>query len=132
MDKVTVIEYNPPPRKDSMATHSKKFTLKEIELLIAQRGNCFYCGFPMPLHTHKQDLGITKDHFIPKSKGGGKDRNLVLCHFACNQAKNNKDPTKREVQEFNRLRGVLRANRCDISRLFDYYERCGREWLTKG
>lgn len=115
-----------------MSKRTKKFTNEMVELLIAQGGNCFYCGFPMPLGTRRQDLEITRDHFYPKSKGGGNKGNIVLCHFACNQAKDDADPTKRQVQEFNQLRGRLRVNRSDIDRLFDYYTRCGREWLTKG
>lgn len=51
--------------------------------------SCFYCGGPM---TWKRGSSrATLDHIVPKSMGGTMaDSNLVLCHFACNQALGNR------------------------------------------
>jgi len=40
---------------------------------------CFYCG--------DAEKEMTRDHFIPKSHGGGKGKNLVTACKACNRAK---------------------------------------------
>lgn len=44
---------------------------------------CFYCG---------ATDGITKDHQIPKSRGGGRGKNLVWCCVNCNSAKGDRTP----------------------------------------
>lgn len=46
---------------------------------------CFYCKEPL---TWKS---MTLDHVVPKSLGGtNAEKNLVLCHFGCNQALGNR------------------------------------------
>lgn len=64
-----------------------------IETLYQQQnGRCYYCDGPMYLpddtrcHPHTQ---ATRDHRIPRSKGGGEGANLVGACFRCNNAKGN-------------------------------------------
>lgn len=44
---------------------------------------CHYCGIELT-----QDK-VTRDHKHPKSKGGGKGKNLVACCVKCNRRKSN-------------------------------------------
>lgn len=46
---------------------------------------CFYCGVLGP---------VTKDHYIPASKGGKGLANLVLCCTSCNRTKGDRDGTE--------------------------------------
>lgn len=60
------------------------------DLFNRQSGVCAYCKQPMTLELDKP-LTATKDHIIPRSKGGGSSiYNLVAACHTCNQAKSNK------------------------------------------
>lgn len=56
----------------------------------AQNGQCYLCGKPMK--------HVTQDHVIPKSKGGGDYKNVLLTHESCNQNKNDRYPTQQELK----------------------------------
>lgn len=51
------------------------------------RTNCFYCYTSFDWDDPGSEFYPTWDHKIPKSKGGGKGRNLVLACRRCNQEK---------------------------------------------
>lgn len=53
----------------------------------AERHKCQYCEKPF----YWNGVQRTRDHVIPKSKGGGTDGNLVLACRECNQWKGAKD-----------------------------------------
>lgn len=52
---------------------------------------CFYC---------EQKLGITKDHFIPQSKGGGQGINIVMACHQCNCKKGDRLPSELQIKRF--------------------------------
>jgi CRISPR/Cas system Type II protein with McrA/HNH and RuvC-like nuclease domain len=57
-------------------------------------GKCHYCTRPMTLERH-QPNSITRDHAIPKSRGGhGVRNNVVAACWRCNNVKS--DMTARE------------------------------------
>ena len=65
----------------------------------AQKGKCFLCGNEMSPWSAKKvngaiDNGYTRDHVIPKSKGGKIRKNIVLVHQKCNSRRGNKDPSE--------------------------------------
>ncbi len=56
-------------------------------LWIRDRKTCWICGLPVTLDV------ATKDHVIPKSKGGTEaDANMRLAHEKCNRDRGNEDP----------------------------------------
>lgn len=55
---------------------------------------CFYC---------EHEIGTTKDHFIPKSKGGGLGMNVVLACHSCNNRKGNSIPTEKQIRKYIQL-----------------------------
>jgi 5-methylcytosine-specific restriction endonuclease McrA len=74
-----------------------------MALYMAQGGLCFYCYKPMnitPWQAYINPNGYSRDHFVPKSKGGGKGFNLVLCHHECNLQKGCKDPDQDLVKRY--------------------------------
>lgn len=89
----------------------RKYTAEIVEKLLVQQGRCFYCGFPMPLATTNPALTITRDHFIPRAKGGKNKKNIVLCHQACNVGKADREPTKKEIMRFKEFRTRLCEHR---------------------
>lgn len=67
---------------------------------LAQHGLCFHCQQPMLMASAQKkksgqyNLGWTREHVIPRSKGGKSNRNnIVLAHMKCNSARGNADPT---------------------------------------
>lgn len=76
-------------------------------LFMAQQGRCFYCSvvFEGPFKA-KTDKGWahllrarcwTKDHLVPKSKGGKEVLNLILSCACCNNTKGARMPTIDEI-----------------------------------
>lgn len=63
--------------------YMKKTKLNENEYkqYIEQNKQCFYCKRVVPPE------GMSRDHFIPKSKGGKQENNIVLCCKPCNVLK---------------------------------------------
>ena len=53
-------------------------------------GHCFHCGSLTLLTRVRCDRQATRDHLIPRSKGGGDGANLVLSCYRCNQDKGDK------------------------------------------
>lgn len=69
-------------------------------LYLAQRGRCFHCSSPMLMgsaqkkKSGKFNDGWTREHVVPRSKGGVKSYvNVVLAHAWCNMQRGNTDPT---------------------------------------
>jgi len=57
--------------------------IKAIILLREQKGKCFWCGDKIDLSI---DGYLTRDHLVPKSKGGSNSKeNLVASCRPCNQ-----------------------------------------------
>lgn len=73
-----------------------EFKAKDLYLLLAQEGLCFYCGEPLFLSDTNHFLNITRDHVTPKQLGGGDKNNIVLCHRTCNEQKAHRKPTPQE------------------------------------
>lgn len=55
---------------------------------------CFYCGRKVELKSwyFVGDVAATRDHFIPRSKGGGEGDNIVLACLECNSIKGDRMP----------------------------------------
>lgn len=51
---------------------------KYLDIYESQGGLCFYC------HAERGMSHMTRDHFIPRSKGGTLRTNVVLCCSRCN------------------------------------------------
>lgn len=78
---------------------------KEV-LFDRQNGHCFYCGL-------KRTIGqMTKEHKVPRSKGGRGGNNLVLACHPCNNAKGAKSIDDFVQSQFlkNRIRQVTGNN----------------------
>jgi 5-methylcytosine-specific restriction endonuclease McrA len=59
----------------------------------SQRGRCFYCRRAMSLTQdiqHPDGLRATREHLLPKSRGGGGEGNIVAACLRCNQARGSK------------------------------------------
>lgn len=80
-------------------------------LYLAQRGRCFHCLGPMLLSaaarkitTGKYNDGWTRDHIIPRSKGGVRAHaNVALAHMKCNGTRGNTDPTPEMIERQQKL-----------------------------
>jgi len=76
----------------------------EFLRFLAQKRLCFHCHEPMkPTPVRKKrngdyDKGWTREHIVPKSKGGRKGDNIVLAHYKCNQERGNVDPTLEMIE----------------------------------
>lgn len=53
-------------------------------------GKCFHCGGLTLLTVIRCPRQATRDHYIPRSKGGGDGKNIVLACYQCNSRKRNK------------------------------------------
>lgn len=62
------------------------------EIKPAKVASCFYCGEVVD--------GVTTDHFIPASLGGGKGMNSVAACRPCNGAKGNRLPSPSEIRRY--------------------------------
>lgn len=54
----------------------------------SQDWRCWHCGQPMSrkVGNHKNPMGVTTEHLVPKSRGGTSDRdNIVAACWRCNQ-----------------------------------------------
>lgn len=71
-------------------------------LYIAQRGQCFHCGGPMPiLGTRRQPGSTTKEHALPaavRTGDAGTDCAFVLAHKLCNNERGERQFTRIEWQ----------------------------------
>lgn len=56
------------------------------ELFYRQKGRCFYCRCAMDLGGSGPSRA-TRDHFIPRSRGGKQAGNLVGACYTCNHTK---------------------------------------------
>jgi hypothetical protein len=67
--------------------------LSNRELFVRDRNLCAYCGNVFPLK------GLTRDHVMPRSKGGPDEwNNVVTCCKPCNQRKDDKTPTQAHME----------------------------------
>ena len=65
-------------------------------LYLAQRGLCFHCHEPMiwsAKNKRRHWLSYTKEHLLPRSKGGKGRTNIVLAHGKCNVRRGDSLPT---------------------------------------
>lgn len=99
-DQNPIIDMTPPPRQrlspgiqDRRASNMLNTRLT-AELMIAQHGECYWCGHPMwhprvpsalPFEHQDRDSRATFDHKVPASRGGrrSKDNGVAAC-FSCN------------------------------------------------
>lgn len=67
---------------------SKKISKRLFDF---QYGLCWLCGTPMDPDLRDPDpMTISRDHLIPKSKGGsGLRNNIALAHAVCNSRRGN-------------------------------------------
>lgn len=79
-------------------------------IFLAQKGKCFYCGKYLSPWAWAADnpRGWTKDHFVPKSKGGAKGNNnvVIACH-PCNRKKGANLPTQKQQRKFDKQQQLL-------------------------
>lgn len=73
----------------------------DVALLWAQGGVCFYCNKPLT----KRDA--TRDHLVPRCRGGWLDFNKVMCCFRCNTKKGDRMPTEAELAKARDLYASL-------------------------
>lgn len=59
------------------------------ELVEAQRGRCWLCDGIM-------GSDVSRDHIVPRSKGGKLPLNTLLAHKLCNHSRQNEDPTQED------------------------------------
>lgn len=94
-----------------------------MEIFLAQRGLCFYCLRPMSLSRNNGAVSYTKDHFIPKIKGGKTNGNIVLAHKVCNNRKGRRYPTVDERVRFSELYRRIAERREEIENIRGEYGR---------
>jgi CRISPR/Cas system Type II protein with McrA/HNH and RuvC-like nuclease domain len=87
------------------------------ELLIAQKGKCFYCFLPMGLTRGNNNANYTLDHFIPKCQSRKTRNNAVLAHAKCNLEKGHRMPTKAERIRFKNLYKKIHNRRNEVKQL---------------
>jgi len=92
-----------------------------MELFIAQKGLCFYCLRPMGLSGNNGPTSFTKDHFIPKTKGGKTHGNIVLAHKLCNNLKGRRHPTTDEQVRFSELYRKIDERRKELKKVRGEY-----------
>lgn len=91
-----------------------------VALLCAcQDGRCFYCDteFAGPVQAKdrlRQDQW-TRDHLFPRSRGGGKGRNIILSCVRCNRLKGDRLPTRDELKRAQAIH--VRVER--LGKIFD-------------
>lgn len=80
-------------------------TLSKDELYILQQGICWICLKKMKYSD------ISKDHLIPKSRGGGYGINILLAHKLCNSKRGAPDismtPAEFRKYALERIRNSL-------------------------
>ena len=65
-----------------------RILIKIIRMYLRQEGLCHYCRVRMTLHEGDTDRSATRDHRVPRSKGGnGFTGNVVLACLRCNRLK---------------------------------------------
>jgi hypothetical protein len=78
--------------------HARNFRTREVfeSLCRGQDWRCYYCGTAIHICDHPKLPGqqrmlcwnaATRDHVIPRSRGGGDGSNLVAACWSCNNAK---------------------------------------------
>lgn len=75
----------------------------------AQAGSCFFCRetmAPGPWSVRRRG-GFTKDHVVPKSRGGSAERNVVLACKPCNGEKSDRLPTPEELARLDMIYRLL-------------------------
>lgn len=72
------------------------------QLVIAQGGQCFYCGAPF-----SKRRGPTRDHLFPRSLGCDLAGNKVAAHSRCNVAKGDRMPTLEEYDRASALYALM-------------------------
>ena len=106
-EPLKAVQADPGPTSRATFRHEMKWMreARRDRLLKAQGGCCYLCdgrfGF---------EVGApTEDHVRPRSSGGGRERNILMACFPCNQAKANRHPTQRELATLARINAALDA-----------------------
>lgn len=81
-------------RKKHLTSNNVRKRFKLKHLLLMYNFICYWCGTPVEINQEvPHPLAPTRDHYIPRSKGGPDAwNNLVLAHYSCNKQKGNKMP----------------------------------------
>ena len=97
-----------------------------LRLFVAQGGMCFHCGTTMKKRaalnskrSGRRNDGYTREHLVPKSKGGGNGENVVLAHKSCNLKKGEQMPTANEVSRAKRIHE--QAKSLPVSALLNFH-----------
>jgi 5-methylcytosine-specific restriction endonuclease McrA len=69
---------------------------------LIQEGECCHCGkqlgpYPWQDEPELRD-GWTREHVLPRSRGGRLPGNVLLAHASCNRRRGNKKPTETLVE----------------------------------
>ena len=70
------------------------------DLYDAQGGLCHICGKEMrrsPAKKRGDTRGFTLDHIIPRAYGARKNKNVLLAHWQCNNARGHKPATPEQL-----------------------------------
>ena len=83
-------------------------------LFLAQQGICFHCHEPMLWNPtapsgRRHKFGWTREHLVPRSKGGGNGENIVLAHKKCNEKRGNTPPTEEMLARAKAIRDRARG-----------------------
>ena len=77
------------------------------DLFNAQQGLCFHCAQPMT-RRQDQERGWTREHVFPRARSGYLLlNNVVLAHPHCNQEKDDREPTKMEIDRAAMIYSIL-------------------------
>ena len=95
------------------------------KLYKAQQGRCFYCNTRMtmlPATNDPNDIGYTRDHFLPWVNGHTLANNVVMACKACNNHKGHAIPCRRLVQKFVKLYSNKRLAYSPVPQIQDWLE----------
>lgn len=89
----------PPKRRLRPKARTVPIELSRMidRIAMAQDMLCAGCCEPLDLDTDDQEGRASLDHVVPRSRGGGNERNLVAMHRRCNGLKDNRMPTGCEL-----------------------------------
>jgi 5-methylcytosine-specific restriction endonuclease McrA len=76
------------------------FTLRDL-WLAQDGGRCFHCNEQMdysPCRSKRNLNGWTREHLVPRSRGGKNAFNIVLAHHWCNGVRGSAMPTQEEME----------------------------------
>lgn len=81
-------------------------------LFLAQKGLCFHCHGSMvwpAQYGRPHHKTMSRDHLVPRSKGGKGKSNIVLAHRLCNEKRGNKPPTQEMINRAQKLWALVNS-----------------------